>query len=71
MLRKQQAAGRVYCSKRDLSNLGLPFGYVVEARRPEHKVARPPDFFAVFLEVQRPLQVGDDQSRAFEILLQP
>lgn len=51
-------------------NLRLPFGYIVQAGGPEHEVTRSPSLSAILLQVQHALNVRNNQSRTFKVLLQ-
>lgn len=51
------------------TDLGLSLRDKVDSRGPQHEEARPPNLFAVFFQVQRALQVWDDESGTLKALL--
>lgn len=51
-------------------SLCLSLGYIVDARGPEHKVARFPNLLPIFLEVQHALEIRNNHSRTFKMLLE-
>lgn len=51
------------------TDLGLSLGDKVDSRGPQREEARPPNLPAVFFQVQRALQVRDDQRGTLKALL--
>lgn len=51
-------------------DLALPFGHVVNSRRPQLEESLFPGLLAVFLEVQHGLQVRHDDGGPTEVFLQ-
>lgn len=51
------------------TDLGLSLGDIVDSRGPQREEARPPNLFAIFFQVQRALQVRDDESGTLKALL--
>lgn len=51
------------------SDLCLPFGYIVNPGGSQLEETLLPRLLAVFFEVQHPLQIGHDDGRSTEVLL--
>lgn len=58
------------CPVFSVPNLRLSFGYIVQSGGPEHEVTTSPSLSAILLQVQHALNVRNNQSRSFEVLLQ-
>lgn len=58
-----------HTSRPKTTDLGLSLGDIVDSRGPQREEARPPNLLAIFLQVQRALQVRDNQNGTLKALL--